>query len=98
MMCGDVLRTKAFGEGEGYFLDEAACVDEDQRGTMILRVCGELVEDLGPHVGGEDGAELVAGDFDSEVELAALADLNDGRRLAGIWILVDSCEEAGHEF
>ncbi len=82
---GDVLRAEALGEGEGYLLDEAACVDEDQRGAMVLRVCGELVEDLVPHVVGGDGAELVAGDFDGEIELAALADLDDGRRLAGIW-------------
>ena len=49
---------------------------------MVLGVGGELVEDLGPHGGGSDGAELVGRDFDAEVEVAALAHLDDVGGLA----------------
>src|ERR1035437_263377 len=52
MRC-DAVRTKlgrqAFGEREGYLLDQASRVDEDQRRAMRARVCGEPVEDLFPH-------------------------------------------------
>ncbi len=64
---GDLLGAEAGAELEGDLFDEAAGVDEDQRGAMALGVGGELVEDLGPHVVGGDGAEFVAGDLDGEV-------------------------------
>ncbi len=59
----------------------------------MLGVGGELVEDLVPHRVGGDGAEFVAGDFDGEVEVAALAYLDD--RLAGFASIRDSV--AGEE-
>jgi hypothetical protein len=59
-----------------------------------LGVSGELVEDFFPHRRRRDRAEFVAGDFDGEVKLAALAYLNDGCGLAGG---VNSGEEAGYE-
>ncbi len=77
--CSGPMRVREF---EGDLFDEAAGVDEDQRGAVVLGVGGELVEDLVPHAVGGDGAEFVAGDFDGEVELAALADLDDGGGLA----------------
>ena len=95
MVGGDVFGAEAFGEGEGYLFDKPSGVDEDQRGAMILRVGGELVEDLLPHAVVGDGVQLVAWDFDGDVELAALAYLNDG---GGLAVLVDSAEEAGYEF
>ena len=79
---GDVFVADAFGEFEGDFFDKAAGVDEDEGGAVILRVGGEFVEDLFPHAGVGDGAEFVAGDFDGDVEFAALADLDDGGGLA----------------
>ena len=82
VVCGDVFGADAVGEFEGDFFDEAAGVDEDERGAVILRVGGEFVEDLFPHAGVGDGAEFVAGDFDGDVELAALAYLDDGGGLA----------------
>ena len=57
---------------------------------------GELVEDLVPHAGGGDGAEFVAGDFDGEVEFAALAYLDDGGGLAVL--AMDAGEEVGDQF
>ncbi len=53
---GDVLCAEALGEGEGDLLDQAAGVDEDERGAMVLSMGGELVEDLLPHAVVGDGA------------------------------------------
>jgi hypothetical protein len=91
---GDVFGTDAGGELEGDLLYKAAGVDEDEGGAVVLGVGGELVEDLRPHAGGGDGAELVARDLDGDVELAALADLDDGGGLARF---VGAGEEAGDE-
>ena len=90
---GYVFGADAVGELEGDLFDEAAGVDEDQGGAVVLRVGGELVEDLFPHAVGGDGAEFVAGDFDGEVELAALAYLDDGGGLAVFGM--DAGEEVG---
>ncbi len=75
---GDVLGAEALGELEGDLFDEAAGVDEDEGGAVVLGVGGEFVEDLLPHGGGGEGAELVGGDLDGEIEVAALAYLDDG--------------------
>ena len=56
MVGGDVLGAEALAEFEGDLFDEAAGVDEDERGAVILGVGGELVEDLLPHAVGGDGA------------------------------------------
>ena len=52
---GDTVRGRArfeaLGEGEGDLFDEAARVDEDQRGAVREGVGGELVVDLAPHRG-----------------------------------------------
>ncbi len=92
-MGGYVLDAETLRESEGYLFDEAAGVDEDEGGAMIFGVGGQLVEDLFPHGVGGDGTKFVAGDFDGEVELAALAYLNDG---GGFAVGVDAGEEAGH--
>jgi len=94
VMGGDVFYADAFGEGEGDFFDEAAGVDEDEGGAVVLGVGGELVEDLFPHTVGGDGAKFVGGDFDGDVEFASLAYLDDGGGLAR---RVDAGEKAGYE-
>ena len=82
MVGGDAIRAKFGGEAfrkcEGDLFHQPARVDEDQRGAVRQGEGGEPVEDLLPHGGGGDGAEFVGGNLDGEVELAALADLDDG--------------------
>ena len=82
MVGGYVLDAEAAGELEGDALDQLAGVDEDEGAAVLLGEGGELVEDLGPHGGGGDGAEFVGGDLDGEVEGAALAYLDDVGRAA----------------
>ena len=94
VMSGDVLGAETVAELEGDLFDEAAGVDKDKSGTVVLCVVGELVEDFGPHGVGGDGAEFVAGDLDGEVKLAALAYLNNGGGRTGG---VGSGEEFGDE-
>ena len=67
VMCGDVFGAETGGEFKGYFFDEAASVDEDEGGAVILSVGGEFVEDFGPHAIADDGAKLVAGNLDRYV-------------------------------
>ena len=45
---------------------------------MLERELGEAVVDVVPDGVGGDRAELVVGDFDSEIEVAAAADFDDG--------------------
>ena len=40
---------------------------------------GEAVVDLGPHLVGGDGAQLVVGNLDGEIHGAAVADVDDAR-------------------
>jgi hypothetical protein len=91
---GAEVRGEALAEGEGYFFNQAAGVDEDEGGAVGEGMGGEAVEDLLPHGGGGDGAEFVAGgDFDGEVEGAALAYLDDcggGARLRVYFPLIAS--------
>ena len=67
MMRGNVFGAKTGSEFKGYFFDEAASVDEDEGGAVILSVGGEFVEDFGPHAVADDGAKLVAGNLDRYV-------------------------------
>ncbi len=91
---GDVFCSETLGELEGDLFDEAAGVDEDEGGAVVLGVSGELVEDLLPHGGGGEGAEFLGGNLDGEIEVAALAYLDDGGRGAGG---VRAGEEVGDE-
>ena len=78
MVRADVLGTQAFGEREGNLLHQAARVDKHERGAVLECELRQGGCRLVPHGVGGDGAEFVAGDFDGEVELAALSDLDDG--------------------
>ena len=82
MVGGDGIIAEAVAEFEADFFDKLASVDEDECGAMLLREGGEFVVDLGPHGDAGDGGELVGGDFEGEIEDAALAYLDDGGGLA----------------
>ena len=53
---------------------------------------GEAVVDVVPDGVGGDGAELVVGDFDGEIEVTAAADFDDGAVA-----VTSSAEEVGDE-
>ncbi len=71
------IRTDALRELKADLFYEPARVDEDQGGAMRLRKGRELVIQLGPHRGGGDGAQLVGGHLDPEVQGAMPAHLHD---------------------
>ena len=52
-------------------------VDEDQRGPVLLHVAGDQVDDLGHLLGRRDRAQLVVGQLQGQVELAAVAGVHD---------------------
>src|SRR6266404_1128003 len=61
----------------GDTLSQAAGVDEDERGGMLISELRETIVDFAPHFVGGDGAEFAGRNFDSEVHLASMADLHD---------------------
>ena len=95
MVSGDRVGTEAFGELEADLLYEAAGVDEDECGAMLVREGGKLIEDLGPHGRGGDGAELVRWHLDGEIEGTALANLDDG---GGVAVWVGAHQKVGDQF
>jgi hypothetical protein len=90
-----VLGADTAGQFEGDLFDQATGIDEDQGGAVVLGVGGELIENLVPHASVGDGTQFVARDFNSYVELAALADLDDGGWFP---VRMDAGEEVGYEF
>ena len=64
----------------GDALREPAGVDEDQRRSVGGDELGEAIVDLGPHLVGGHGSELVSRDLDGELHVAAVSDLDDIRR------------------
>ena len=78
VVCGDVFRAEAFAELEGEPFGHGARVDEDEGAAVLERELGEAVVDVVPDGVGGDGAELVVGDFDGEIEVTAAADFDDG--------------------
>src|ERR1700679_3845312 len=93
-MGSDVFSPDAVRQFEGYLFDKAACVDEDQGGAVVLRMRGELVEYLVPHAGVGDRVEFIGRHFDGDIQLAALANLDDG---GGLAIRVDPGEKIGYQ-
>ena len=59
-------------------------VDEHQRGTVLPNQLGDAVVDLVPLFVGSDRTQLARGHFDGQIELRAVADVDDRRRRAGL--------------
>src|SRR5262245_25964754 len=59
-------------------LDEPARVDENQSGSMRLDLVDQLVVNRFPNVLANDGSQLFIRNFDAELHLAPVADVNDG--------------------
>jgi len=77
-MCRHLVFSETFLELMGDALDQAPRVDEDDRGAVGVRVCHDAVVDVGVQLVRRDRTQLVAGDFDAEVECALMADVDDG--------------------
>ena len=78
------VRRQALGEGEGDFFDQAARVDEDQRGAVCERGARGVVKDLLPHRVGGDRTEFVGRDFDCKIERRVEVDDAGGGRKIGL--------------
>ena len=59
-------------------LGHLAGVDEDERGAVVADEVGHPVVDLLPLLVGADGVERGGGDLDGEVEVAPVADVDEG--------------------
>src|SRR5450759_2632514 len=56
---------------------KTARIYEDQRGTVFQYDFRQPVVDLGPHLVAGDGAEFVLGNFDGELHVTSMADVDD---------------------
>ena len=73
----DRLLAEAVGHLPRHALDEAACVDEDQRGLVGLHELSNIVERLTPHLVGRYGAQLVFGEPQLQVHRPPVAGVDD---------------------
>ena len=78
---GAELVAEPFAQLVGDPLGHAPGVDEHQRGPVAGHVARDQVQDLGHLLGGGDRAELVVGQLQGEVQLPAVAGIDD--RAAG---------------
>ena len=91
VMCGDIFLAKALAELMGNAFGQAPGVDEDERRAVRLDELDDALVNLVPHFVRGNRAEFRGGNFNSEVKLPFMADINDdgiGARILGItWIL-----------
>ncbi len=78
VMRGHGVTSEAFGEIVGNALGQAAGIDEDERGGMLIGELRKAIVDFAPHFIGGDRAELAGRYFDGDIHLAAMADLDNG--------------------
>ena len=74
---GDLALPQPLAQLVGDPLGHPPGVHEDQRGPVLQHVPGDQVQDLVHLLGRRHRAELVAGQFQGEVELAAVAGVHD---------------------
>src|SRR5579883_186649 len=98
MMREDGVRAETFRKMMRDAFGEAPRVDKDECGAIFAGQPGDAVVDFVPHFIAGDGAEFVAGDFDGELHLALVADLDDFRfgaeKLSDFFDRADSGGEA----
>src|SRR2546423_4050572 len=78
-MRGHSVFSEALRKMMGNAFGEAPSVDENQCGRMLLGEFRDAVVDFAPHFIRGDGAEFAGGNFDGQVEFAAMADVHDLR-------------------
>ncbi len=69
-------------EREGDAFAHPPGADEDQRRAMRADLLGDAIVDLAPHLFARDRTELVAGNFDAQLHLAAVSDVDRRRPIA----------------
>ena len=74
---GDRVGAQPLAQVQRHALDQPPRVDEHQRRPVLARQRGDAVVELAPLLVGAHRAQLVVGDLDRQVEIAALADVDD---------------------
>ena len=77
---GDGVLPQPLGQVQGHPLDQPPRVDEHQRRVMRPRQVGDAIVELGPLLVRGHRAQLVLGHQDAQVQVAPLADVDDGRQ------------------
>ncbi len=87
------LAGQALGQLVGHPLGHLAGIDEDERGAVVLGVCGDLVQDVAELSPTGHRFELGVGELDRHIEIAGVAAVDDHRRRP---VVVHAREQAGH--
>jgi len=77
MMRSDGILAEQFGQVPRHAFGHAPSVDEYERGAMLRDQFGESRIDLRPHVAGHHRRQRRGRQFDSQVALARMADVDD---------------------
>ena len=78
VMCGDVFVPRRSPSWKASRSAMERVLTKTSVRAMFQRELGDAVVDVVPDGVGGDGAELVVGDFDGEIEVTAAADFDDG--------------------
>src|SRR4051812_6855008 len=78
-MCGNGIFAQPLGQVEGDTLGEFARVDEYQGRAVLQNEFRDAVVDLVPHLMRSNGPEWDSGDFNPEIKLALVSDVDDHR-------------------
>src|SRR5919108_6643618 len=77
MVCPDFPLPQPFGQLVRHPLDQPARVDEDQRRAMRMDLLDELIVHRRPNILTDDWAKLFIRNFDAELHLALMANVDD---------------------
>ena len=76
-MGADLVFAQSFTQLMGDPLDEATRIDKDQRRPMGLHLGDNFLVDLGPHLMGSDGAELLVGKLNPQIHVPLVTHVDD---------------------
>src|SRR5258706_5613492 len=82
MMGQHQIRTQTLLEGVRHTLRQTAGIYEHKRRTMSEDQLGDAIVNLGPHLIGRHGTELITRNFHSDFHLTAVAHVDDARMRA----------------
>src|SRR5438045_1964281 len=80
-MCGDSIISQPLRQVMRHALSQSTRVNKYQRGTVLPDEIGNTLVNLIPHFIGSDRPKGAGWNFDGEIELSFMTDIDDGRSL-----------------
>src|SRR5215472_7813876 len=79
VVCGDRIFSQAFAKMMRHALGQSARIDKNKGGAVLRGQRSDTIVNFVPHFVGRHGAEFTSGNFDGEIQFAAMANLHDVR-------------------